>query len=111
MGLDLFVSHGFSLQHNSGAKILHVSSPLYQQYPELFSGLGCLTAFTHKPLFDPKVPPVIQPPRRIFLALRKGVEGDLQRLVAKDLIEPIDASLGVELGDRSEEIRGHQNLR
>lgn len=70
MGLNSFVRLGFSLQDNSGAKILHVSSLWHQQYPELFSGLGCPTAFTHKPLLDPKVPPGIQPLRRISLALR-----------------------------------------
>lgn len=92
MGLNSFVRLGFSLQDNSGAKILHVSSLWHQQYPELFSGLGCPTAFTHKPLLDRKIPPVIHPLRRIHMALRNNVEEVLQRLMTDDLIEPIDTS-------------------
>lgn len=95
--LDLFVSYGFSLQDKCRAKILHVSSPLHQQYPEMFSVLGCLTAVTHKSLLDPKVPPVIQLLHWIPFALRKDVEEDLKRLVTEDPIEPVD---------RSAEIRG-----
>ena len=68
MGLNLFVSLEISLKDNSGAKMLKVSSLCHHQYPELFSGLGCLTAFTRKPLLEPKV---IPPLRRIPLALRK----------------------------------------
>ena len=78
MALDLFVSLGFSLQDYSGAKILNVSSPWHQQYPELFSGLECLTAFRRKPLLDPNGPPVIQPLRQMPLALRKDIEEDIQ---------------------------------
>ncbi|KAJ8015112.1 hypothetical protein DPEC_G00022770 [Dallia pectoralis] len=90
MGLDLFLSLGFTLQDNNGARILQVSSHWQQSRPELFNGLGCLTSFTHKPLLDHSVPPVVQPLRRV--PLRDGVTQELQRLQADGIIEPIDAS-------------------
>ncbi|KAJ8000159.1 hypothetical protein DPEC_G00201950 [Dallia pectoralis] len=92
MGLDLFLSLGFTLQDNNGARILQVGSHWQQSRPELFNGLGCLTSFTHKPLLDHSVPPVVQPLRRVPLALRDGVTQELQRLQADGIIEPIDAS-------------------
>ncbi|KAJ8262031.1 hypothetical protein GJAV_G00161310 [Gymnothorax javanicus] len=61
-------------------------------WPELFNGLGCLTSFTHKPLLDHSVSPVVQPLRRVPLALRDSVTQELQRLQADGIIEPIDAS-------------------
>ena len=92
MGLDLFLSLGFTLQDNNGTRILQVDSPWQQSRPDLFNGLGCLTSFIHKPLLDHSVPPVVQPLRRVPLALRDGVTQELQRLQADGIIEPIDAS-------------------
>ncbi|KAJ7998292.1 hypothetical protein DPEC_G00221180 [Dallia pectoralis] len=92
MGLDLFLSLGFTLQDNNGARILQVGSHWQQSRSELFNGLGCLTSFTHKPLLDHSVPPVVQPLWRVPLALRDGVTQELQRLQADGIIEPIDAS-------------------
>ncbi len=73
MGLDLFSALGFSLVDTKGAAILTVSTPWQQKWPSLFEGLGCLTAFAHQPLLNPAIKPVIQPLRRIPLALRDGV--------------------------------------
>ncbi len=53
LGLDLFLSLDFSLHDNNGATILQVDSPWQTQFPALFSGLGCLSAFSHKPLLNP----------------------------------------------------------
>lgn len=92
LGLDLFVSLGFSLHTNSGVTILQVDSPWHTQFPNLFSGLGCLSAFAHKPLLNPDVPPVIQPQRRVPLAMHDQVTTELQGMLTADLIEPIDAS-------------------
>ncbi len=92
LGLDLFLSLDFSLHDNNGATILQVDSPWQTQFPALFSGLGCLSAFSHKPLLNPDVPPVIQPLRRVPLAMRDKVTTELQGMLAAYLIEPIDAS-------------------
>ncbi len=92
LGLDLFLSLDFSMHDNSGATILQVDSPWQTQFPALFGGLGCLSVFSHKPLLNPNVPPVIQPLRRVPLAMRDKVTTELQGMLAADLIEPIDAS-------------------
>ena len=92
MGLDLLAGLGFELVDYSGLTIHHVTSPWPQQWPELFSGLGCLSAFNHQPLLNPKVRPVIQPLRRVPLALRDEVAGELKNLLEDGVIEPINAS-------------------
>ncbi|KAF3842944.1 hypothetical protein F7725_001793 [Dissostichus mawsoni] len=92
MGFDLFCELGFTLVDNSGAAILSVGSPWHQRWPALFSGLGCLTAFDHQPLLKPEVHPVIQPIRRLPLALRDDVTAELQKLLDAGIIERIDAS-------------------
>lgn len=86
LGLDLFISLGFSLLDNKGAQILTVSCPWQHEWPTLFEGLGCLAAFTHQPLLDPTVKPVIQPLRRIPLALREEVTAELVKLQAEGII-------------------------
>jgi len=92
MGFDLFCELGSTLVDNSGAAILSVGSPWQQHWPALFSGLGCLTAFDHQPLLKPEVHPVIQPIRRLPLALRDYVTAELQKLLDAGIIEHIDAS-------------------
>ncbi len=77
------------MHDNSGATILQVDSPWF---PALFGGLGCLSVFSHKPLLNPNVPPVIQPLWRVPLAMRDKVTTELQGMLTADLIEPIDAS-------------------
>ncbi|KAJ8346671.1 hypothetical protein SKAU_G00280720 [Synaphobranchus kaupii] len=74
LGFDLFCALGFSVMDNTGSAILSVGhSPWQQRWPSLFNGLGCLTAFNHQPLLSPEVRPVIQPLRRLPLALRDDV--------------------------------------
>lgn len=92
MGMDLFSALGFTLLDGAGAAVLQVSLPWRQKWPSLFSGLGCLTAFNHQPLLNPDVRPVIQPLRRIPLALRDAVTEELQKLLQDGLIEPVNAS-------------------
>ena len=92
LGLDLFLDLGFSLMDNSGQSIMQVLPTTLQQCPALFEGIGCLTSFTHRPRVDPKVAPVIQPLRRLPLALRDGVEAELSSMLEEGIIEPIDAS-------------------
>lgn len=92
MGLDLFTALGFSLVDTGGAAIMTVTAGPYQKWSSLFEGLGCLSAFTHQPLFDSTVTPVIQPLRRIPLALRDGVAAELKCLLDAGIIEPVEAS-------------------
>jgi len=73
LGLDLFNGLGFTLLDTTGSMIHTVAIPWQQQWPALFSGVGCLKVFGQKPLvtrWSPgAVTPVIQPLRRSPLAL------------------------------------------
>lgn len=60
----------------------------------LSDGLGCLTAFTHRPLVNPEVTPAIRPLCRIPLALRDNITRGLNILLDKGIIEPVNTSTG-----------------
>ncbi|KAJ8368319.1 hypothetical protein SKAU_G00083470 [Synaphobranchus kaupii] len=92
LGLDLFTGLGFSLHDDGGSAIQHVTSTWEQKWPALFDGLGCLTAFTHRPLVNAEVSPVMQPLRRIPLALRDDVTKELNALLEAGIIEPVNAA-------------------
>ena len=92
MGLDLITSLGFAFMNSCGATILQVSSPWEQRWLALFSGLGCISAFTHEPLLHTDIDQVIQPLRRIPLALRDNVTAELTKLLELGIIEPVNAS-------------------
>ncbi|RXN17684.1 putative protein K02A2.6-like protein [Labeo rohita] len=55
-------------------------------------GLGCLIAFAHQPLLNPTIKPVIQPLRRIPLALHDSVSAELKQLLDIAINEPVDAT-------------------
>ncbi len=92
LGLDLFTCLGFTLRDDKGSDIHHVITTWQQRWPALFDGLGWLTAFTHRPLVDPEVSPIIQPLRRIPLALRDEVTAERQMMLAMGVIEPVNAA-------------------
>ncbi len=92
MGLDLFLTLGFTVSDARGLQVLQVAASWPDRYPQLFNGLGLIKGFVHQPTVDLAVRPVIQPLRRIPLALRDAVEAELHRLVEMDIIEPVDAS-------------------
>ncbi|KAJ8352061.1 hypothetical protein SKAU_G00235370 [Synaphobranchus kaupii] len=70
----------------------HGHNKIGMRWPSLFNGLGCLTAFNHQPLLSPEVRPVIQPLRRLPLALRDDVTAELHKLLEAGIIERLDAS-------------------
>ena len=92
MGMDLLSGLGFTLLDAEGSTVFQVALPWQQQWPTLFSGLGCLSSFNHQPLLNPDIRPVIQPLRRIPLALREGVSEELQKLQQAGIIESANAS-------------------
>ena len=92
LGLDLFNSLGFTLLDTAGSEIHTVTIPWQQQWPMLFSGVGCLDVFAHQPLLDPQVTSVIQPLRRSPLALRDDISSELQSMLDGDIIEQVNAS-------------------
>ena len=92
LGLDLFNSLGFTPLDTAGSEIHTVAIPWQQQWPMLFSGVGCLDVFAHQPLLDPQVTPVIQPLHRSPLALRDDISSELQSMLDGDIIEQVNAS-------------------
>ncbi|XP_062373903.1 uncharacterized protein K02A2.6-like [Sardina pilchardus] len=92
LGLDLFNGLGFTLLDTTGSEIHTVATPEHQQWPTLFDGVGCLTAFAHQPLVDHTVTPVVQPLRRSPLALRDDISSELRRMLDEDIIERVNAS-------------------
>lgn len=91
MALDLFLFLGFTVSDARGLHVLQVTASWPDRYPQLFNGLGCMTGFVHQPTVDPSGRPVIQPLRRIPLALCDAVEAKLHCLVEANFIEPVNA--------------------
>ncbi len=92
LGLDLFTCLVFTLRDDKGSDIHHVTTTWPQRWPALFDGLCCLTAFTHRPLVEPEVSPVIQSLHRIPLTLRDEVTAELQMMLVMGVIEPVNAA-------------------
>ena len=62
------------------------------KWPGVFNGLGKAKHFVHCPLVNAAVPPVMQPLRRLPLALREDVGKELYRRESQDIIEEVDSS-------------------
>ena len=66
---------------------------LLKAYDKLFTGLGCLPG-EHTIEIDPSYTPVVRPPRRVPLALKEQIKGELQRMVNAGVVvkqkEPTD---------------------
>lgn len=52
---------------------------ILREYPDVFQGLGCLPG-EHKIQLDPRVKPVVHPPRKVPLAIRDKVKEELDRM-------------------------------
>ena len=63
-------------------------STILQQYSDVFDGIGCFQGTYHISV-DPKVPPVIHPPRRIPLALKDRLKDELDALVHQEILTPV----------------------
>ena len=57
-------------------------------FSDVFEGIGCFEGDYHITV-DPSVPPVIHPPRRIPVALRDSLKGELDSLVEKGILSPV----------------------
>ncbi|KAG1938978.1 retrotransposable element [Pimephales promelas] len=68
LGLDLFTGLGFTLRDDAGSDIHHITSTWQQRWPALFDGLGCLSAFTHRPLVNPENNLTLNPEKCCFAA-------------------------------------------
>ena len=63
---------------------------LREMYPECFSGIGTFTNYRYHTELDPKVKPVIHPPRNIALPLHPKLERELDEMVKQGSIVPVD---------------------
>ena len=66
--------------------VCYTENSILDEYPDLFTGLGCLPG-KHSIKIDPGVLPVIHPPRRVPVALRDKLRQELDRMEALDVIE------------------------
>ena len=66
---------------------------MLKDYPDLFSGLGCLPG-EHTIKIDPAVSPVVHPPRKVPVAIKEKVKKELDRMESARVIvrqtEPTD---------------------
>ena len=62
---------------------------IFDDYDDLFGGLGCLPGSYHINI-DPNVKPVVHPPHRVPFALRHKLRAELDRMVSLGVIEKVD---------------------
>ena len=67
---------------------LSAKKKVLEEYSDVFSGIGCFKGSYHIRV-DPKVPPVVHPPRRVPVALQQPLKEELDSLVAKGIISPV----------------------
>lgn len=61
---------------------------LYQEYNDVFEGIGQLEG-EYKLQLDPNAVPVVHPPRRFPVAIRDNLKAELDRLVKQNIIKPV----------------------
>ena len=64
-----------------------IGNNLFEQYYNVFEGLGCVTDIRYHIRIDPTKTPVIHPPRRVPITLRPRIQEELERLESLDVIE------------------------
>jgi len=62
---------------------------ILDEFPDVFTGLGCMEGSYHIEL-DDTVEPVIHPPRRVPYSLLEKLKEKLQELEEKDVIQKVD---------------------
>ena len=92
------VSLGFIEIHNelNDKQVFRMSTgkesldDLLNKYHKIFEGDGLLKNYNHKLYIDKNVAPVAQRLRRYPLNLRNKINEELEKLLSKDFIEPVD---------------------
>ena len=56
---------------------MRASSDVFQEYSDVFKGIGCLEG-SHHIRIDPTVKPVVHPPRRVTVTLKDPVKKELE---------------------------------
>ncbi len=61
-------------------RIETLSDDTLSKYADSFNGLGCITDIVHHIQIDPKLEPVVHPPRKVPVTIRSKVKEKLQRM-------------------------------
>ena len=64
------------------------NDPILEEYSDVFRGLGCLPG-EYSIQCDTDVRPVIHPPRKASVAIRKAIKEELDRLVKEGVVESV----------------------
>ena len=64
-------------------------SDIFEQYNDVFTGLGCVKGVVHHIATDPAVKPVVHPPRRVSALLRQKVKDELDRMERLGVVERV----------------------
>ena len=59
-------------------------------YPKCFSGIATFRDYRYNIKIDPKVNPVVHPPRKRALSLQPKLEKELDEMVKQGIIVPVD---------------------
>ena len=66
-----------------------LESDIFEQYNDVFTGLGCVKGVVHQIATDPAVKPVVHPPRRVSAPLRQKVKDELDRMERLGVVERV----------------------
>ena len=103
---DACLSLGFIEIHDDEIKpekqvfIMNTGKPerklkdLLIKYKEVFNGDGLLKNYEHKLHIDDSIPPVAQRLRRYPLSVRDTINSEIDKLMQKDFIEPVNQPAG-----------------
>ena len=73
-----------------------LESDLLAKYADTFTGLGCITGFTHHIQLDPNHKPVVHPPRKVPVTIRSKVKEELERMERLEVIERIQEPMATD---------------
>ena len=62
---------------------------LFEQYCDVFEGLGCVTNVSYHIRIDPTKTPVIHPPRHVPITLRPKIQEELARMERLNVVEKV----------------------
>ena len=68
---------------------VNASSNNFQEYADVFEGIGCLEGSSHIEI-DPSAKPVIHPPRRVPVTLKDSLKKELDRMVKEEILAPVN---------------------
>ena len=68
---------------------MNACSNIFQEYADVFEGIGCLEGSYHIEI-DPSAKPIIHPPRRVPVTLKDSLKKELDRMVKEEILAPVN---------------------